>query len=97
MVGMTYDELSVLKAFSQNHKLPYPLLRDEQIKHVSAFNILNTEYGPDHQGYGIPYPGIIYLDADQIVRAKFADQGYKKRPALKEVYEVLAAQIQTQK
>ncbi len=90
---MTYDDLSVLKSFSKAQVLPYPLLRDEKARHVVAFDILNKDYEPGHRAYGIPYPGIMYLDAEQLIQAKFADQGYKRRPALKTVYEQLKAEV----
>jgi peroxiredoxin len=90
---MTYDDLSILKSFSEAHVLPYPLLRDEEVRHVMAFDILNKDYVPGDRGYGIPYPGIMYLDADQMIRAKFADEGYKRRPALTAVYERLKAEV----
>lgn len=93
VVGMTYDDLSILKSFSERNVLPYPLVRDVDVRHVKAFDILNEDYAPGHKGYGIPHPGIMYLDAQGVIRAKFADQGYKSRPALKEVYARLKAQI----
>ena len=90
---MTYDDLSILKSFSKAHVLPYPLLRDEKGKHVMAYEILNKDYEPGHRAYGIPHPGIMYLDAEQFIQAKFADQGYKRRPALKDVYEQVKAKV----
>jgi len=90
---MTYDSVSVLKSFSGKHNLPYPLLRDENGKHAIAFDILNEDYAPGHRNYGIPHPGILYLDANQVVRAKFADEGYRRRPALDVVYARLKAQL----
>jgi len=90
---MTYDGLLVRKSFSETNVLPYPLLGDVNGKHAITFDILNKDYAPGHRAYGIPYPGIIYLDTNQVVRAKFADEGYKRRPPLIDVYARLKAQI----
>ena len=73
--------------------LPFPLLKDEDIKHVSAFGILNEDYSPGHKGYGIPHPGILYLDSERMIRAKFAAEGYKKRPPMQDIYAEVQALI----
>lgn len=77
---MTYDSLEVLSAFHLEQQLNYPLLQDQDAKHVNAFGVRNEEYAPGHGAYGIPHPGIFYVGPDGKIRAKYAVPGYKQRP-----------------
>ncbi len=87
---MTYDDVSALAAFHAEQQLGYPLLKDEDIKHIGAYGVLNTEYEPGDSGYGIPYPGILYVDREGKVLLKFAVPGYRQRPPLDAVLEAIA-------
>ncbi len=90
---MTYDAIDVLAGFHADEALGYPLLRDEDAKHVKALGVLNTEYEPGHRAYGIPYPGVLYLDGDGVIRAKFALEGYRKRPPFEPLLEHLTGLV----
>ena len=85
VAGMTYDDLEVLAAFHGEQNLGYPLLKDEETKHIGAYGVLNTNHQPGDSGYGIPFPGILYVDGNGTVLAKFAVPGYRQRPPLDEV------------
>ena len=89
VAGMTYDDVSVLAAFHEEQQLGYPLLQDEDTKHIGAYGVLNTDYKPGDGGYGIPFPGILYVDRSGTVLAKFAVPGYRQRPPLDEVLAVI--------
>ena len=89
VAGMTYDSVDVLSAFHAEAGLGYPLLRDEDVKHVNAFGIRNEEYEPGHGGYGIPHPGIFWISSDGKVLAKFAVPGYRTRPPMEEVLKAV--------
>ena len=93
MAAMTYDSLEVLAKFSTAADIPYPLLRDVDVAYVNALGIRNTEYPPGHRGYGVPYPGILYIDAAGIIRLKFALPGYRKRPPMQQVYDALSTYL----
>jgi peroxiredoxin Q/BCP len=93
VAGMTYDDTEVLAAFHAEHDLGYPLLRDVDVKHVEAFGIRNEDYGPGHQGYGIPHPGILWLSADGVVRGKWAVPGYRERPPFETVHAEIRAAL----
>lgn len=80
VAGMTYDSLEVLATFHAETNLGYPLLKDENAKHVTAFGVRNEEYPPGSRAYGIPHPGIVFVGADGLVKAKYAVPGYRKRP-----------------
>lgn len=77
---MTYDSIDTLKNAEIDYEINFPLLRDEDTRHVSALGILNTDYEPGSRAYGIPYPGIFLLSPDGTVLAKFAEEDYRDRP-----------------
>lgn len=89
VAGMTYDSVDMLATFQAKSELRYPLLRDEDVKHVNGFGIRNEDYEEGHRGYGIPYPGIVYIGADGTIQAKFAVPGYRSRPPLAEIHDRL--------
>lgn len=93
VAAMTYDDQSVLAKFHDDNRLGYPLLQDVDVKHVNAFGIRNMNYEPGDSGYGIPEPGILFIDPDGVVRAKFAVPGYRSRPAFEEIYRVVGEAI----
>ena len=93
VVGMTYDAASVLAAFHSGEALGYPLLRDVGAKHVSALGILNEAYPEGHPAHGIPHPGVIYVDAQGTIRAKYAIPGYRQRPPFAALLEHLASLV----
>lgn len=87
---MTYDSLDILKAAEEDYSVSFPMLRDEDVKHVSALGILNQQYQPGQRAYGIPEPGIFLISADGIIRFKFAEQDYRMRPDFSLVLEAAA-------
>lgn len=93
VAGMTYDDLEVLAAFHAEHDLGYPLLRDENVRHVEAFGIRNEEYAPGHGGYGIPHPGVMWIDGDGVIRGKWALPGYEERPPFAAIEAEIAAAL----
>lgn len=84
---MTYDPVATLAEAADEHEVTFPLLFDENVTHVNAMGILNTQYEPGHRAYGIPYPGIFLLDANGVVRFKFAEEDYRLRPDFSLVLE----------
>ena len=84
---MTYDSLDITAKFTSQRKINFPILRDTDARHVKAFGILNINYAPGHRAYGIPLPGILLLDPDGVLLAKFAEEGYKDRPEFTLVIE----------
>lgn len=88
---MTYDDVSVLAAFHGAQGLKFPLLQDVDVKHVNAYGVRNQEYQPGDSGYGIPYPGVLYIGPDGTVLAKFAVPGYRQRPPFREMLDAIVA------
>ena len=90
VAGMTYDDLEILADFHAERELGYPLLADENAKHVIAFNVLNENYEPGHGAYGIPHPGVLHITPDGVIAAKFAVPGYRQRPPMEEVLQAVS-------
>lgn len=86
VTAMTYDDVSILAAFHVDQHLDYPLLADERARNVTAWQVLNEAYPPGDDNHGLPHPGIVYVDGDGRVAAKFAEPGYRDRPAFEDVY-----------
>ncbi len=90
VVAMTYDSVEMLKSVEEDMGVEFTMLRDADIKHVNALGILNTDYEPDSRAYGVPHPGIFLIDPDGVIRAKFAEEGYRTRPDFDYVLEAAA-------
>jgi peroxiredoxin len=86
---MSYDSVAVLATFHAAEDLRYPLLRDVDARHFSAYGVLNPEYPPGHAGHGIALPGALFVTPDGTVQLKFAVPGYRERPAMEEIYSAL--------
>ncbi len=93
VVAMTYDDHEVSRKFSERSHISYPILKDVDARHVSAFGILNEAYERGHRAYGIPHPGMFLIDADGTIRAKFAEEDYRDRPAFDNVLEAARAMV----
>lgn len=79
---LSYDPVETLKAFQLKYTPHLTLLSDPQSRVIKAFGILNERENPNSRGYGIPNPGIIIIDAEGVVQAKFAEKGYRSRPKI---------------
>ena len=80
VAGVTYDNQQVLAQFHAEENLNYPMLQDIDAVHVNALGIRNEDYEPGHRAYGIPHPGVLFVDAQGIIRAKVAVPGFRRRP-----------------
>ena len=88
IAAITYDSVELLKEVQEDQGIEFPLLHDEEVKHVNAFGIRNMDYEPGQRAYGIPYPGIFLIDANGVIRHKFSEERYQERP---DFVDVLAA------
>ncbi len=90
VAAITYDSVELLKTVQEDQDVRFPLLHDEDVTHVNAFGIRNLDYEPGHRIYGIPYPGIFLIDANGVIKAKFAEERYQDRPPFEDVLEAAA-------
>ncbi len=89
---MTYDDRAILAAFHDDKNLSYPLLQDVDVKHVTAYGIMNEQYQPGESGYGVPHPGVLFINGDGIVESKFAYPGFRERPSFDAIHTVIAGE-----
>ena len=61
----------------------FPLLEDKGHKVIDRYGILN----PDGKGW--PHPATYVIDLEGVVRWKFVEVDYTKRPSNEEILEVL--------
>lgn len=87
--AISYDSPEVLAAFTQEENLSYPLLADQQVKTMQAYGIVNSQYSPGDENYGIPYPGIVIVNKAGEVVFKYFYEGYMRRVKFDELYQQL--------
>ena len=75
MVAITYDTPDMQQAFVDAGSVDYPLLSDIDAASFQALEILNQEYPPGDENYGLPYPGVFVLNSElEIVGKIFVDR-----------------------
>jgi len=79
MVAITYDKPELQQAFIDAASLNYPFLSDIDAATMQALGILNQEYEPGDDNYGIPYPGIFVLNPDKEIVGKIFEERYQTR------------------
>ncbi len=89
LVGISYDNVSVLANFKAKNNLSYPLLYDEGSKIIDAFGVRNEAHKEGHFAYGIPHPIIVVTDKEGIVKAKLFEKGYRDRPEAEVILSTL--------
>ncbi|MFT4886734.1 MAG: peroxiredoxin [Pseudohongiellaceae bacterium] len=87
IAAISYDSVELLKEVQEDQEIEFPLLHDENVKHVNALGIRNLDYEPGHRVYGIPYPGIFLVDSNGVIKHKFAEERYQDRPGFEGVLE----------
>ena len=87
---ITYDSIETLAAFATEKELSYTLLADTDAAMVDAFNLRNTDVTPGSRFDGIPYPAIVFVSADGIVRGVQKEDGYKVRPPTEGLPQLVA-------
>jgi peroxiredoxin len=79
MVAITYDTPELQQAFIDAVPVTYPFLSDIDASTMQALGILNEEYPPGDDNYGLPYPGIYVLDPEQKIVGKIFVERYQMR------------------
>ena len=86
LVAMTYDTPEQLQAFAAENGIVIPLLSDVDALSFKTLGILNQDYQPGDENYGIPYPGTIIVDTDGVVVGKLFLESYRERVDARAVY-----------
>ena len=93
VAAMSYDDVEPIAAFAEDRDIGYTLLSDKGAKHVNALGIRNEQYAEGHSAYGIPHPGVFYVDASGVIALKRAVAGYRDRPPLDELHRAVEALV----
>jgi len=79
MVAITYDTPELQQRFIDAASVTYPFISDIDAATMQALGILNEEYGPDDDNYGLPYPGIYVVNSDKEIVGKIFVERYQIR------------------
>ena len=77
VVGISYDDPAVLKKFSDQAKIGFPLLSDPESQTIEAYHIRNAS--AKGKADGVPHPGTFLIDRKGVIRAKLFLEGYSQR------------------
>ena len=91
VAGITYDKSELIQAFDEKWSIDFPILKDVERQHVEAWGVRNQEYGPGTFGYGVPYPGVVFISPEGQILAKWAEPGYRSRPDWSKVLQDVSA------
>ncbi len=84
-MAVTYDGEEILARFARKHRIAYPLLSDTGSEAIRELGLLDERYEPGTRFYGVPWAGVFLLDKDGIIKAKYAEEDYRKRPLLDDI------------
>jgi peroxiredoxin len=87
IVLITYDDPMVQKQFIDRHSIAFPILSDIEAQSFKSLSVLRKEYKPGDKHYGLPYPGMIIIDTDGVIRGKLFVEAYSSRVDSKALLE----------
>lgn len=89
LVGISYDSPEILREFTEENKIAFPLLSDSDSNVIDAYELRNKEVRKGSPQEGIPHPVTVLLDKEGVVRARL---GYdvRKRHSTEELIEAAA-------
>jgi peroxiredoxin len=79
VTAISYDSVAILHDFAQRRGIHFALLSDAGSTVIKKAGLLNETLSPDHQFFGIPYPGMFVLDAKGVITAKYFEDDYQER------------------
>jgi len=89
VVSVSVDTVPQIAQFYREQKIGFTMLSDPDGAVVQSLGIRDPAHGPDSEVFGVPQPIIFVLDRAKVVRAKFAERGYRTRPDLDRLLEEL--------
>ncbi len=91
IVGLSYDDPSVTKAFTDRRRITYTLLSDPKSAVIDRWKLRDPQYPAGNRAFGVPRPIIFVIDRKGVIRASLAEETYKTRPPVAEVLKAIAA------
>jgi hypothetical protein len=86
----------VLADFSRRRGITFPLLSDQGSLTIKAYGLLNTTVAPTNQlQYGIPFPGMFFLDRNAVVTSRVFETAYQERDTISSVMIRLGKKLET--
>ncbi len=79
VVGLTYDKPELQQKFIEARGIEFPFLSDINAQSMKVLGILDENYLPGDEHYGIPHPGIFILNTEMKIVGKIFVNGYEKR------------------
>ena len=88
--------MPVLADFSRRRGITFPLLSDAGSVTIKAYGLLNTTVAPTNQSqYGIPFPGMFFLDHNAVVTSRVFETAYQERDTISSVMIRLGKKLET--
>lgn len=79
IASITYDAPALIKKFADERKIEFAVLSDQDHTIVERYGILNRQFQPGHQNYGIPHPGTFILNREGRVLARYFEEEFQYR------------------
>jgi len=79
VAAFTYDQPELIKKFTDDRKIEFPVLSDHDHTIVERYGLLNRQFEPGHRLYGIPHPGTFILSREGRVLARYFEEEYQYR------------------
>jgi peroxiredoxin len=76
---ITYDSPDLQRAFIDAGGIDYPLISDIDAATMIALDVLNEEYAPGDDAYGIPHPGVFVVNREHEIVGKIFIESYRER------------------
>ena len=64
------------KTFIDRYGIEYTVLSDIDAESFKNLMVLREEYGPDHKHYGLPYPGMLVINPEGVIKGKLCIEAY---------------------
>lgn len=89
VAAISYDDIEILKEFTETENLSYPLISDQGTKTFRSYKVLNQQHQPGVRTYGIPHPGVLVINKNQELTHKYFYEGYRSRAKPQDIYDDL--------
>jgi peroxiredoxin len=77
LAGISYDNVDILKFFSQRKNIEFPLLADPESQIIRRYKVLNSD--GVNRNLGMARPGYFFIDTNGVIREKFFEAKYRER------------------
>jgi hypothetical protein len=85
IIGISYDDVTVLRQFAEKYNITYPLLSDAGSQVIKKFGLLKQDATASKKGSGVPNPGLYVIDNNLTVLSKHFEKSYAARPSTQTV------------